>query len=58
MLNSLFAKMFARRLWYPINPSYLSLGGWETPDMVSRYAARLTFDEALKLYSDIVARST
>ena len=27
-----------------------SLGGWETPDMVSHYAATLTFDDALKLY--------
>jgi site-specific recombinase XerD len=27
-----------------------SLGGWETPDMVSHYAASLTFDDALKLY--------
>ena len=28
-----------------------SLGGWETPDMVSHYAASLTFDDALKLYN-------
>ncbi|MFC2008125.1 tyrosine-type recombinase/integrase [Chloroflexota bacterium] len=27
-----------------------SLGGWETPNMVSHYAASLTFEEALKLY--------
>ncbi|MFC2015297.1 tyrosine-type recombinase/integrase [Chloroflexota bacterium] len=27
-----------------------SLGGWETPDMVSHYAASLTFDDALELY--------
>jgi len=27
-----------------------SLGGWETPDMVSHYAASLTFDDVLKLY--------
>jgi site-specific recombinase XerD len=27
-----------------------SLGGWESPDMVSHYAATLTFDDALKLY--------
>jgi len=27
-----------------------SLGGWETPDMVSHYAAILTFDDALALY--------
>jgi integrase len=28
-----------------------SLGGWETPDMVSHYAASLTFDDALSLYN-------
>ena len=27
-----------------------SLGGWEAPDMVSHYAASLTFDDALALY--------
>jgi integrase/recombinase XerD len=27
-----------------------SLGGWETPDMVSHYAASLTFEDALKIY--------
>ena len=27
-----------------------ALGGWESPDMVSHYAASLTFDDALKLY--------
>ncbi|MFC1988659.1 tyrosine-type recombinase/integrase [Chloroflexota bacterium] len=27
-----------------------SLGGWETPDMVSHYAASLTFEDALELY--------
>lgn len=27
-----------------------SLGGWETPDMVSHYAQSLTFDDALKIY--------
>ncbi|MFC2039225.1 tyrosine-type recombinase/integrase [Chloroflexota bacterium] len=27
-----------------------SLGGWESPDMVSHYAASLTFADALKLY--------
>ena len=27
-----------------------SLGGWESPDMVSHYAASLTFDDALELY--------
>ena len=26
-----------------------SLGGWETPDMVSHYAASLTFDDALAI---------
>ena len=30
-----------------------SLGGWETPDMVSHYAQSLTFDEALSLYQQI-----
>ena len=30
-----------------------SLGGWETPDMVSHYAASLTFDEALSLYKSV-----
>ncbi len=30
-----------------------SLGGWETPDMVSHYAASLTFDDALKLYKGV-----
>ena len=28
-----------------------ALGGWEPPDMVSHYAASLTFDDALKLYN-------
>ncbi len=32
-----------------------SLGGWETPDMVSHYAASLTFDDALKLYKGLVS---
>lgn len=27
-----------------------ALGGWESPDMVSHYAASLSFDDALKLY--------
>ncbi len=27
-----------------------SLGGWETPDMVSHYAASLIFDDVLKIY--------
>jgi integrase len=27
-----------------------SPGGWESPDMVSHYAATLTFDDALSLY--------
>ncbi|MFC1847388.1 tyrosine-type recombinase/integrase [Chloroflexota bacterium] len=30
-----------------------SLGGWETPDMVSHYAASLTFDDALELYNKV-----
>ncbi|MFC1924783.1 tyrosine-type recombinase/integrase, partial [Chloroflexota bacterium] len=30
-----------------------SLGGWETPNMVSHYAASLTFEEALKLYKTV-----
>jgi site-specific recombinase XerD len=30
-----------------------SLGGWETPDMVSHYAASLTFDDALKIYKTV-----
>ena len=30
-----------------------SLGGWETPEMVSHYAASLTFDEALNLYRQV-----
>jgi integrase/recombinase XerC len=30
-----------------------SLGGWETPDMVSHYAQSLTFEEALKIYRDV-----
>ena len=34
-----------------------SLGGWETPNMVSHYAASLTFDDALKLYKDIISKS-
>ena len=33
-----------------------SLGGWETPDMVSHYAASLTFEEALSVYNDINKR--
>ena len=28
-----------------------SLGGWQSPDMVSHYAATLTFDDALKIYN-------
>jgi len=27
-----------------------ALGGWESPDMVSHYAASLTFDDALEIY--------
>jgi site-specific recombinase XerD len=30
-----------------------ALGGWETPSMVSHYAASLTFDDALKLYHNV-----
>jgi len=30
-----------------------SLGGWETPDMVSHYAASLTFEDALKIYQGV-----
>jgi len=30
-----------------------SLGGWETPDMVSHYAASLTFEEALSVYRQL-----
>ena len=30
-----------------------ALGGWESPDMVSHYAASLTFDEALELYKAV-----
>jgi site-specific recombinase XerD len=30
-----------------------SLGGWESPEMVSHYAQSLTFDEALSLYRRI-----
>ncbi len=30
-----------------------SLGGWESPDMVSHYAASLTFDDALELYHKV-----
>ena len=30
-----------------------SLGGWESPDMVSHYAQSLTFDEALKIYKSM-----
>lgn len=29
-----------------------SLGGWETPNMVSHYAASLTFEDALALYQE------
>jgi site-specific recombinase XerD len=31
-----------------------SLGGWETPAMVSHYAASLTFDDALAVYNKVV----
>ena len=30
-----------------------TLGGWETPDMVSHYAASLTFDDAFKVYKAV-----
>ena len=30
-----------------------SLGGWESPDMVSHYAQSLTFEEALSLYKSV-----
>ncbi|MFC2015222.1 tyrosine-type recombinase/integrase [Chloroflexota bacterium] len=30
-----------------------SLGGWETPDMVSHYAASLTFEDALDVYKSV-----
>ena len=30
-----------------------SLGGWESPDMVSHYAASLTFEDALILYKSV-----
>ena len=35
-----------------------SLGGWETPDMVSHYAASLTFDDALELYHKVNSNSS
>ena len=35
-----------------------SLGGWETPDMVSHYAASLTFDDALALYHKVNGNSS
>lgn len=30
-----------------------SLGGWETPNMVSHYAQSLTFEDALSLYKAV-----
>jgi integrase/recombinase XerC/integrase/recombinase XerD len=30
-----------------------TLGGWETPDMVSHYAASLTFEDACKIYKAV-----
>ncbi len=30
-----------------------ALGGWESPDMVSHYAASLTFDDALRMYKAV-----
>jgi len=35
------------------NKVFQSLGGWETPDMVSHYAASLSFDDALKIFKNI-----
>jgi len=32
-----------------------ALGGWESPDMVSHYAASLTFDDALRIYKVVNA---
>jgi site-specific recombinase XerD len=34
-----------------------ALGGWESPDMVSHYAASLTFDDALSLYKAVASNS-
>ncbi|MFC2021030.1 hypothetical protein ACFLU1_04475 [Chloroflexota bacterium] len=34
-----------------------SPGGWDTPDMVSRYAASLTFDHALEQYHKVNGNS-
>ena len=34
-----------------------SLGGWETPDMVSHYAASLTFEDALEIYQGLMKES-
>jgi len=34
-----------------------SLGGWESPDMVSHYAQSLTFEEALSLYKSVHSKS-
>ena len=35
------------------NKEIQSLGGWESPDMVSHYAQSLTFEEALSLYKSV-----
>jgi len=35
-----------------------ALGGWETPDMVSHYAASLTFEDALKIYQNVNSQNT
>ncbi len=35
-----------------------SLGGWLEPDMVSHYAASLTFDDALELYNKVNGTNT
>jgi hypothetical protein len=32
------------------NKAIQALGGWQSPHMVSRYAASVTFDDALQLY--------
>jgi integrase len=34
-----------------------SLGGWESPDMVSHYAASLTFEDALTIYKSVNTQS-
>ena len=34
-----------------------SLGGWETPAMISHYAASLTFDDVLEIYKSVNSNS-